>query len=161
MIRLLRQGLLKSNLKPGMTASVSIVVARRKQVLEIPNAALRFEPPDVAMVEASTAATSGAGIASTSNRDRSRQASGRLNNRVERGPGETDPVHTIFILNDGASGQESKLRAVRVNTGITDNIYTEILSGLKAGDRVVTGLAIPDLASGPGTRNPFGLNHRL
>ena len=32
-------------LKPGMTASVSIVVARKKNILKIPNASLRFIPP--------------------------------------------------------------------------------------------------------------------
>jgi HlyD family secretion protein len=33
-------------LKPGMTANVSIVTARRKGVLVVPNSALRFRPPD-------------------------------------------------------------------------------------------------------------------
>ena len=32
-------------LKPGMTANVSIIVARRDQVLKVPNSALRFQPP--------------------------------------------------------------------------------------------------------------------
>jgi len=31
---------------PGMTADVSILVAERKNILKIPNAALRFIPPD-------------------------------------------------------------------------------------------------------------------
>ena len=47
------------SLKPGMTASVSIVVARHNQVLEIPNAALRFEPLDMAAVETNTLAAAG------------------------------------------------------------------------------------------------------
>ncbi|MDD3581641.1 MAG: efflux RND transporter periplasmic adaptor subunit [Desulfobacca sp.] len=41
-------------LKPGMTASVDILVARRQQVLAVPNAALRFRPSapaDVAIPE--------------------------------------------------------------------------------------------------------------
>lgn len=33
-------------LKPGMTASVSIVTSRRSSVLAVPNSALRFRPPD-------------------------------------------------------------------------------------------------------------------
>ena len=33
-------------LRPGMTANVSIVIAEREDVLKIPNAALRFKPPD-------------------------------------------------------------------------------------------------------------------
>jgi HlyD family secretion protein len=35
-------------LKPGMTANVSIVVARKDQVVKVPNAALRFKPPQAA-----------------------------------------------------------------------------------------------------------------
>ncbi|HMC28512.1 MAG TPA: efflux RND transporter periplasmic adaptor subunit, partial [Verrucomicrobiae bacterium] len=35
----------KLKLKPGMTANVSIIVARREEALKIPNAALRFRPP--------------------------------------------------------------------------------------------------------------------
>jgi HlyD family secretion protein len=34
-------------LLPGMTANVSIIVAERNNVLKIPNAALRFRPPEV------------------------------------------------------------------------------------------------------------------
>ena len=34
-------------LKPGMTANVSVIVSEKKGVLKIPNAALRFRPPDI------------------------------------------------------------------------------------------------------------------
>jgi HlyD family secretion protein len=37
-------------LRPGMTANASIVIAQRKGVLRIPNAALRFRPPEGAVV---------------------------------------------------------------------------------------------------------------
>src|SRR2546427_3973592 len=33
-------------LRPGMTANVSIIIARRENVLRIPNQALRFKPRD-------------------------------------------------------------------------------------------------------------------
>ncbi len=39
-------------LKPGMTANVSIIVSNRNNVLRIPNAALRFVPPDGEKVSA-------------------------------------------------------------------------------------------------------------
>jgi HlyD family secretion protein len=41
-------------LRPGMTANASIVIAQRKGVLRIPNAALRFRPPQGAPVEGGT-----------------------------------------------------------------------------------------------------------
>jgi len=37
-------------LKPGMTANVSVIVAQREDALKIPNVALRFRPPDGAVV---------------------------------------------------------------------------------------------------------------
>src|SRR5438034_2981429 len=40
-----------SNLKPGMTANVSIIVAHRDEVLQIKNAALRYRPADATPVE--------------------------------------------------------------------------------------------------------------
>src|SRR5208282_2014442 len=41
-------------LKPGMTANVSIVIAQREDALIIPNSALRFRPPDTAIVQTNT-----------------------------------------------------------------------------------------------------------
>src|SRR5207248_2458868 len=38
-------------LKPGMTANVSIIAARKDNVLQIKNAALRFRPPEAAAAE--------------------------------------------------------------------------------------------------------------
>jgi HlyD family secretion protein len=41
-------------LLPGMTANVSIITAQRKDVLKIPNAALRFRPPEAIAAEVKT-----------------------------------------------------------------------------------------------------------
>jgi HlyD family secretion protein len=41
-------------LRPGMTANASIVIAQRKGVVRIPNAALRFRPPADAIIEGAT-----------------------------------------------------------------------------------------------------------
>jgi HlyD family secretion protein len=49
-------GVDNSDLKlfPGMTANVSIITAQREGVLRIPNAALRFRPPETVAAEAKT-----------------------------------------------------------------------------------------------------------
>ena len=44
-------------LKPGMTANVSITVAQRENALTIPNGALRFRPPEDAVVLTNSVAT--------------------------------------------------------------------------------------------------------
>ncbi len=45
-------------LKPGMTANISFIVAEHENALSIPNAALRFHPPDYAVVVTNSAAAS-------------------------------------------------------------------------------------------------------
>src|SRR5205085_4593569 len=41
-------------LRPGMTANASIIIAQRHDVLRLPNAALRFRPPEGTIVKGST-----------------------------------------------------------------------------------------------------------
>jgi HlyD family secretion protein len=95
-----------------MTATVSITTAEAKNVLKVPNAALRFRP----------AVSSGPGSKSTNNAGQ-KQAAGKK---------------VTFVWVQGAKG---KLTQVLIQTGITDNVYTEVVSGdLKEGDRIVTGM---------------------
>ena len=90
-------------LVPGMTASTTIVVDQRKDVLRVPNQALRFVPGGLSAVE-----TRGGGTAG---------------NRPPR----------VFVLRDGRSV------AVPIVTGLSDDNFTEILSGgLHVGDRIIT-----------------------
>ncbi len=131
------------SLKPGMTASVSIVVARHSRVLEIPNSALRFEPLDTATVHASRPVAAGQNGGGPG-------GSGQL---------EVCASQTVHLLR--GAGKDPRLEAVQVVTGITDNIHTEVLSGLKEGDQVVTGLASPGLTRAEGMRNPFGFGHHF
>jgi HlyD family secretion protein len=149
------------SLKPGMTANVSIVVARHQQVLEIPNAALRFEPLDTVLVETNTIASGTAALANSHDHEPPRSFTQKSSARGARDWSETDPFHTIFILRPGAQSGTPTLEAVQVTTGVSDNIQTEVLSGLKEGDQVVTGLMIPDLASGTKPRNPFSMGHHF
>jgi HlyD family secretion protein len=126
-------------LLPGMTAYVSIAVAHRKDVLTVPNAALRFRPPADAAARETPKEVTG-------------DSNGR-NNGSPRPPGSgrkrDGGSGTVYVLADG------KLKAVPVGVGITDNRVTEITGGeLKAGDRVVTGENLPatEPASGSGPR---------
>lgn len=48
-------------LRPGMTANVSVISAQRRDVLRVPNAALRFRPPENAIVSGGTNAPAGEG----------------------------------------------------------------------------------------------------
>jgi HlyD family secretion protein len=128
-------------LKPGMTANVSIIVAHKDNVLQIKNAALRYRPPDATPVETKRTSTSRPG----------RPGGGRSNagqeGRAER---------TVYVLSSGAS----RPRPVQVKTGISDGITTEVIEGLKEGDRVVTAdLASTTTAPSP-PANPFSGGRR-
>ena len=119
-------------LKPGMTANVSILIAHRDNVLQIKNAALRYRPTDATPTEArSTSASSPSGARSSGGR--------------ERRSGE----RTVYVLSGG------RPKPTQIKTGISDGISTEVLEGLKEGDRVVTAeLTSTSLSSSPAA-NPF------
>ena len=138
-------------LKPGMTANVSIIVAQHKDVLTVPNGALRFRPPDSALIESNataavTSTNSEATEATTETATPSPHRGGG------HGHGEHAVFHTVFIM--VGQGDIAKLRSVRIKTGISDGISTEVLSGLNVGDEIVTGAyAGAQAAAGA---NPFG-----
>jgi HlyD family secretion protein len=120
-------------LKPGMTATVSVVTDRRRDVLSVPNAALRFRP------EGASAGGASAGAA----RERG-QGSGNGNWRRNRDTGEAGgedgpppvPKRTLYVLVKGEPVPRE------VTTGITDGRVTEISSGdLKEGEALITGVA--------------------
>jgi HlyD family secretion protein len=110
-------------LKPGMTANVSIIVAQKDQALKVPNAALRFVPPK------------GEGHRQESD---GRSANGPRGSPVKIEAG-TVPPKTIW-----RQGESGDLVPLSVQTGISDGVSTEILSGgLKEGDLVVVGIEQP------------------
>ena len=122
-------------LKPGMTANVSIVIAQREKVLKLPNAALRFRPPDAAK----TAATPGASPPPGGKPGRGRERGAAL----ER---------TIYVWQSG------RAQPVAVKLGISDGIFTEALDGLKENDAVITGSSTPVVA--PPGNNPLSGGQR-
>ncbi len=124
-------------LKPGMTANVSIIVAHKDDVLQIKNAALRYRPPNATPVPVDTKKTVSRAGRSTAGRGADVQQ------RAQR---------TVYVLPSGAGRPEPK----QIKTGISDGIVTEVVEGLKEGDRVVTAeLGSTAPGSSPPT-NPFG-----
>jgi HlyD family secretion protein len=123
-------------LKPGMTANVSIVVAHRDDVLKVSNAALRFRLAEGKSAEPKP------GPAQRS----SRSSSGGRNRAERRGE------RTVYVL----PGSGGKLQPVQIKTGISDGAFTEVIEGLKEGDRVVTAaLGVEKKGATPPPTNPF------
>ena len=125
-------------LKPGMTANVSIIVAERADVLKIPNSALRFRPPEGANVLTNTAAS----LTATNAPEAGRHAKSSRN------------IRTVYVL--GGDDQNPQLLPVQITTGINDGIFTEVVDGLKAGDKLVIGATAGDTQAASGSSSPFG-----
>ena len=116
-------------LKPGMTANVSLIVARKDQALKVPNVALRFTP-------------------SKSERT-NRQAPVPTSDRAD-----PDAKTTRVVLASGDQRGDSKTvwrlgpngnpEPVPVQWGISDGNVTELASGeLQEGDEVIIGIESP------------------
>jgi HlyD family secretion protein len=172
-------------LKPGMTANVSVIVQRKEDVLRIPNGALRFRPPESAMLPANTNAAStnltaqgpppgfsGTNMMAGGEGGRRRGGPGGFGGPGggRGGPGGGSggsgrpregrrTMQTIYTFADGQSPAASanvKLKPVRVRLGVTDGIFTEVIEGLEENDVVVTGSNTPVPTAAPGGQNPFG-----
>lgn len=75
-------------LRPGMTATASVITAQRNQALKIPNAALRFRPPETIAAATGTNGQAAAGSAPRNGGDRMASGGGSGGGRGERGGGE-------------------------------------------------------------------------
>jgi HlyD family secretion protein len=120
----------KLKLKPGMTATVTFVVAQKDDVLKLPNATLRFRPPPDFGV---------------------RGASGSRGER--RGRQEVASDERIVWRNGGEGPAP-----VKVKIGLSDGVMTEIVSGdLKEGDQLVTDVRDTGTGSSGGQRPGGGM----
>ena len=124
----------EKKLKPGMTATVTIEVARSDDVLTVPNSALRFRPPDTARQ------------AGTSTRPVS--TSGNARGGTEGGSFERS--RRVWTLRDG------QLQPVRVQTGISNGTATAVSGDeLREGMTVVTGIVASNADAAPSTTSPL------
>jgi len=182
-------------LLPGMTASISIIIAEKDNSLKVPNAALRFRPPEAIAAETNAIARALAEGPRAGGGDSagqgSRQAGGKaIAQGGEGGPGsgrqggkgfsggagggrgsgggppgsgsssphrpERAGPRTVYIL-ASAEGKRPELKPVKIQTGITDGVSTEVTEGLKEGDQLVTGiLTMQGSGSMQRPSNPFG-----
>jgi HlyD family secretion protein len=114
-------------LKPGMTANVSIIVAHKDNVLQIKNSALRYRPAEATPGEV------------------------RARSPVRGGAGHEQRTseRTVYVL----SGDRPQ--PVQIKTGISDGVVTEVIEGLKEGDRVVTAELTSKSPAASPPPNPF------
>lgn len=141
-------------LLPGMTATVEFLVQTVADVLKVPNAALRFRPPDTMLQEmmerrrAEFEQRRAAGEEATAPGGEGRRGGGQ--GQGPRGGFNRDDIATLYYLDD--AGQ---LTAMRARKGITDGQYTEVLGrNLEEGLQVIAAITTGSAASSSNT-NPF------
>lgn len=106
-------------LRPGMTASATILTAQKDEVLLIPNSALRFKP---------RLTTEKSGTSMMMGPPHRMGSTKTVREEVSHGERE----RTIYVLRNGQPVE------TKVVTGLTDGAFTEVVSGeLKEGDKVV------------------------
>ncbi|MEP7116848.1 MAG: efflux RND transporter periplasmic adaptor subunit [Acidobacteriota bacterium] len=118
-------------LKPGMTATLAVEVARADDVVRVPSAAIRFAPKaDVVAAVNGKDHTPAADAAPAAGDGRKRGA-------------------TIWVMNNGV------MTPVPVRTGVSDGVQVAVLSGVDEGAQVVTGVATTSAASTATTGSPL------
>jgi HlyD family secretion protein len=109
-------------LRPGMTATVSVVTKQAKDVLAVPATAFRYKP-------APAARSSGWSLTSLFT---GRMGGRRGGSRPQQAATPADGSRTLYVLRDG------RPHAVNVKVGATNGELTEVLSGVSEGDQIIT-----------------------
>jgi len=122
-------------LLPGMTASISFEVERQNEVLKIPNSALRYFPQAQHVRDSDKPLLEG--------RHDPTQDDKEINDAVvsasERATARKKRNQRHVWVQDGV-----KVKAVAVQTGLSDSQFTEMVSGeLEVGDKLIIGIQPP------------------
>lgn len=129
----------EGRLRPKMTANVTIDVSKVEDVLRVPNAALRFRPPqEDGEKKSGTKKSPGGGDAMT-RAARSGRGGGPMGaaGQLPSGGQPAARAQTVY-----KPGPDKKLIPVDIRTGITDGRFTHVVSGpLSVGDEVIVGVA--------------------
>jgi HlyD family secretion protein len=152
-------------LRPGMTATVSVIVGEAKGVLKVPNSAMRFtpttlDPKELEKLKADMQSRMGGGQggpqggqAGQGGQNGQRQGGGRQGGGVNAAaltPEQQARIQqmarsrirtggTVWVIDD-----VGKLTPYMVRTGLTDNTYSELRGAeLKEGMKVITGEETP------------------
>ncbi|MGH9957580.1 MAG: efflux RND transporter periplasmic adaptor subunit [Pyrinomonadaceae bacterium] len=138
-------------LKPGMTANLTVTIDERNNVLKVPNAALRFTPPEGTGQRGQRGGADGSGQrrrqrSESSDGSGAADSAGQDNQRPDgerrfapaNAPVLAGQTRLVWVL-----GQDGNLQPRRIKVGLTDGTATEVVEGnLQEGDMVVTGQTV-------------------
>ncbi|MFC2157769.1 efflux RND transporter periplasmic adaptor subunit [Acidobacteriota bacterium] len=138
-------------LRPGMTATVSIIVGEARGTLRVPNSALRFTPElsqeemremFQGMMGGNRSESGGQNKPSAERSSQGRQSGGQMGGMGMMGSqggsgqrGGMRDMGRVWLLDENG-----ELKMVFIRTGVTDNTFTQIVSGdLEEGMEIITG----------------------
>ena len=171
-------------LMPGMTATVSVIVRQRDDVLRIPAAALRFRPEGYqatrapregpaaspAAAQPSATPTAAPRVAESPAVGGSRGNGGGQGRRRWREGGGAEGGSRSYPAATGdlpgsrpatvfVPGADGRPQARPIRVGISDGQFVEVAQGLAEGEKIITGVQSADAAarpaSGSSPANPF------
>ncbi len=114
-----------SPFRPGMSATVDIRTNAEKNVLTVPIMSVTTRTPEELAVKSE-------GSRKDAKEAKEAPADDKTDD-TEKAAADDEVNEVVFVLEDG------KAKAIVVKTGIQDNNYIQILSGLKEGQEVITG----------------------
>lgn len=124
-------------LMPGMTATVTILVTKKENVLRVPTVALRFQPP-AEQIEVRKDSSSQQDDSARTERRRQftqRMQEGGGGQSSRQGGGER-AMARLWV-----QGKNKKLTSILIRPGIVDATFTEILRGhVEEGQEIVVGV---------------------
>jgi HlyD family secretion protein len=132
-------------LRPGMTATVTIIYAEKDDAVSIPNAAIRFHPPAEAMsAMAQPSASASASVAARPPRPPRNGSSSSTHTESTH--------HQIWVMHAG------KPESRWVTTGLSDGTVSEVVRGdIHPGDEVITDVVIGGKPASAGSAPPSRL----
>jgi HlyD family secretion protein len=159
-------------LRPGMTATVSILIDKRENALRVPTMALKFQPPteisdkmkdqkaDTTVrqeqperhMQSEESRRQGGGNEMRGSTQRQGTGGGQRQWGGERRDKSESKMARIWVLD-----ANKNLKQITIKTGLNDTRYIEVLSGdLKEDDDVIIGILSSETASaGTQQTNPF------
>jgi len=156
----------KGLLLPGMTATVDFYIEQKKDILLVPNSAIRFKPSQEMMVDFTERIQKRREEMSDSSkrgRNSDRMGGGRSFNPEMFSGGQNrstrNNMKQVWMLDD-----EGNLSIRMVFVGLSDGKNTEIVRGrgVNKGDKVITSVVVADEKEEPQNRMPrsFGRGFR-
>jgi len=121
------------SVRPGMSATVDVTTRQRDQTLSVPFSAVVIRSFDMDSLIAAREGEQTAGTTLVNEVNAAENGDIELDKPKKKSEVKREDLKGVFVIKDG------KARFVEIKTGIADQKYIEITSGLESGDSVVAG----------------------